>query len=346
MTAAVLTGHGDLEVLEVRDDVAVPNPAPGQVLVQVAAAGVNNTDIWSREGAYGSPGDPMAVAGWRGVPLVFPRIQGADIAGYVVEVGKGVDAGRVGQRVVVDPALYDRDDDHANPVELVGSEYDGGFAEFVAVDAAQVHAVDESPLRDEQLACLPIAFGTAMGMLERVALASDDRVLVTGASGGVGLALVELAAARAATVLALTSESKQQAVHEAGATATVLRSDPDLPAAIQRAAGGPLDVIADVVGGAVFSMAFPLLREGGRLVIAGAVAGAVVSFDLRVLYLHQRRLIGSSMHTPTHFRQLVDLARRGAVSPLIANAYPLTAIHQAQRDFANKRYAGKLVLRP
>lgn len=346
MTAAVLTGHGGPEVLEVHDDVAVSDPAPGQVLVQVTAAGVNNTDMWTREGAYGNAADPMAVTGWRGVPLVFPRIQGGDIAGYVVEVGQGVDAGRVGQRVVVDPALYDRDDDQANPVGLVGSERDGGFAEFVVVDAAQAHAVDESPLSDEQLACLPIAYGTAMGMLERVALASDERVLVTGASGGVGLALVELAAARGATVIALTSEGKQPAVHEAGATETVLRSDPDLAAAIQRAAGGPVDAIADVVGGEVFATAFPLLREGGRLVIAGAVAGAVVNFDLRALYLHQRRLIGSSMHTPAHFRQLVGLARRGAVSPHIADTYPLTAIHQAQSDFANKRYVGKLVLRP
>lgn len=346
MTAAVLTGHGGPEVLEVRDDVAVPEPAPGQVLVQVAAAGVNNTDIWTREGAYGNAVDPIAVAGWRGVPLTFPRIQGGDIAGCIVEIGQGVDAGRVGQRVVVDPALYDRGDDHANPVELVGSERDGGFADFVVVDAAQAHAVDDSPLSDEQLACLPIAYGTAMGMLERAALASDERVLVTGASGGVGLALVELAAARGATVIALTSEGKEQAVHEAGAAQVVLRSEPDVTAAIRQAAGGPVDAIADVVGGEVFSMTFALLREDGRLVIAGAVAGAVVTFDLRVLYLHQRRLIGSSMHTRAHFRHLVDLAQRGAVSPHIADRYPLTAIHQAQRDFANKRYVGKLVLRP
>jgi NADPH:quinone reductase-like Zn-dependent oxidoreductase len=111
-------------------------------------------------------------------------------------------------------------------------------------------------------------------------------------------------------------------------------------------AEGPLDAIADVAGGEVLTVTLPLLREGGRLVIAGAVAGPVVDLDLRVLYLHQRRLIGSSMHSPAPFDRLVELARAGAVSPQVAATYPLTHIHQAQRDFAAKSYVGKLVVVP
>lgn len=346
MTAAVLTGHGGPETLQVRNDVAVPEPGPAQVLVRVTAAAVNNTDIWTREGSYGTADDPAAVAGWRGVPLTFPRIQGGDIAGRVVGVGEGVEPQRVGQRVVVDPARYDGDTDDANPTEILGSERDGGFAQFVVVDDVQAYAVDDSPLTDEQLACLPIAFGTAMGMLERAEVTQGERLVVTGASGGVGLAVVELAAARNAHVVAVTSDGKQQAVRDAGAAEVVVRSAPSLADAIRRTAGGPVDAIADVVGGEVLATVFPLLRDGGRLVIAGAIAGPVVEFDLRVLYLHQRRLIGSSMHTPAHFRQLVVLARRGAISPHVANVYPLTSIHEAQRAFASKGYVGKLVLQP
>lgn len=346
MLAAVLTAHGGPETLGVRDDVPVPEPESGQVLIEVTAAAVNNTDIWTREGAYGVPGDPDAVAGWRGVPVTFPRIQGADITGRIVEVGEGVGSERVGERVLVDPAIYDRDSDDANPVELIGSEYDGGFAQFVVVDAQQAHDMSASPLTDEQLACLPTAYGTAMGMLERASVEEGETVLVTGASGGVGFALVQLAAAKGATVIALTSEGKEDDVRAAGAHFVVLRSRGDLADAITRAASGPLDTIADVVGGPIFSSILPLLREGGRLVIAGAIAGPVVDFDLRVLYLHQRRLIGSSMHTPEHFRKLVQLAGKGDLSPLVAATYPLERIHDAQRDFVEKGYVGKLVLRP
>jgi NADPH:quinone reductase-like Zn-dependent oxidoreductase len=346
MTAAVLTGHGDLDALQVRDDVAVPSPEAGQVLVRVGAAALNNTDLWSRQGAYGTAADPEAIAGWRGVPLEFPRIQGGDVAGRIVDVGTGVSTDRLGERVVLDPAAYDTEADDANPVGLLGSERDGGFAELVAVEAARAHDVDASPLTDPQLACLPIAYGTAMGMLERAAVADGERVLVTGASGGVGMALVQLAAARGSTVIAVTSAGNEAAVRAAGADKIVARGSGRLAEAVAGAADGPLDAIADVAGGGVLTATFPLLRQAGRVVIAGAVAGAVITFDLRTLYLHQRRLIGSSMHTPSQFASLVGLARNGAVSPRVAATYQLAQLHQAQRDFTAKGYVGKLVVAP
>ena len=346
MTAALLTAHGGPEVLQVRDDVPVPIPGPNQVLIEVTAAAVNNTDIWTREGAYGAAGNPGAIAGWQGVPLQFPRIQGTDIAGKIVDVGEGVDTGRVGQRVIVDPPIYDSEAEDAKLLAVYGSEYDGGFAQFVVVDAKHVHDVGESPLTDEQLACLPTAYGTAMGMLERASIKADEVILVTGASGGVGFALVQLAAARGARVIALTSEGNQDIALQAGAHQVVLRSSDDLADTITRVAGGPLDAIADVVGGSMFSTIIPLLRDAGRMVIAGAIAGPVVEFDLRVLYLHRRILIGSTMHTPAHFRWLLEFARRGSISPLVAQTYPLQKIHDAQRDFVEKRYPGKLVLLP
>lgn len=346
MTAAVLTGHGGPELLVVRDDVAVPHPSQGEVLVQVAAAAVNNTDIWTRQGAYGSADDPDAVVGWQGVPLDFPRIQGGDVAGVIVAVGTGVDAALTGRRVLIDPTTYADDGDEPTLTAVLGSEHDGGFAEYVVVAADRAHDVTDAPLSDAQLACLPIAYGTATGMLERAELCAGETVLVTGASGGVGVALVQLARARGARVIALTSEATAAAVTAAGASHTVARDAPDVADRVRAAAGGSVDVVADVVGGWVFRELFPLLATGGRWVTCGAVAGAVVDLDLRTLYLHRRRLIGSTMHTPAQFRQLVDDARHGRLDPQVARSYPLTRIHAAQADFATGREVGKLVLLP
>ncbi|WP_241979283.1 zinc-binding dehydrogenase [Cryobacterium sinapicolor] len=221
------------------------------------------------------------------------------MTGVVVEVGPGVTEELLGRRVLVDPALYGCDDENASPVGYLGSEADGGFAEYVAVDASHAHDVQDSPLSDEQLACLPVAFGTAIGMLERAHVQGGETVLVTGASGGVGLALVQLAAARGARVLAITSGSKGDAVLVNGAAQIFSRDSPDLLTEIAAAAPSGLDVVADIAGGPGLSAMMPLLRDDGRWVIAGAVAGPVIEFDLRRLYLHNVQLIGSSTSTST-----------------------------------------------
>jgi len=343
MTAVVLTKHGGPEGLQVRYDWPRPAPGPGEVLVRVAAAAVNNTDIWTRQGAYGLPGDPDARAGWRGL-MSFPRVQGGDIAGVVHAVGEGVDPHRVEQRVLIDPALYRDESVGAPPVGLLGSEADGGFAQFVTVAAAQAHDVTDSPLSDEQLAALPVAYGTAMGMLERAHLRRGEMVVVTGASGGVGVALVQLATARGARVIAITSGAKADQVRSAGAQHALDRSADDLTARVDQLAPSGVDAVADVAGGSMLSELMSRVRDDGRWVIAGAVGGAVVEFDLRRLYLHNISLIGSSMHTREHFARLVEAAVAGTIHPLIAARYPLTEIAAAQDNFARGRHVGKIVL--
>ncbi|WP_434099830.1 zinc-binding dehydrogenase [Streptomyces viridosporus] len=347
MSAAVLYRHGGMEALGLRTDWPLPAPGPGQVLVRVAAAAMNNTDVWTREGAYGLPGRPEAKAGWRG-PLEFPLIQGGDIAGTVSEVGAGVPAKWVGCRVLVDPAFYADGREDAPPVGLLGSERDGGFADYVVVDADRLHDMSASPLSDQELAALPVAYGTAMGMLERAEIRSGETVLVTGASGGVGLALVQLATARGARVVALTRGSKAAALEEAGASATLPRdADPaDLERRLAAVAPGGLDAVADVAGGPWLERLLPALRENGRWVVAGAVAGPVVTFDLRRLYLRNLRLIGSSMHTRTHFAALAGLARTGGVRPRIAASFSLSDIHAAQKAFRDGTHVGKITIIP
>lgn len=344
MTGAVLTAFGDLDVLEVRDDLPIPRPEAGYALVKVTAAAVNNTDIWTRQGAYGLPGQPEARAGWRG-PIDFPRIQGGDIAGEIVEVNDYDTALRIGQRVLVDPTIYQGQGPHSPPVGLLGSEEDGGFAQYVCVRADQCHDMTDSPLSDDELACLPVAYGTAMGMLERVDLTADEMVLVTGASGGVGLALVQLAASRGAEVIALTSRNKASRVRKASAHHILVRDDGDVSAQLQ-AITPQLDVVADIAGGPLLEQLLPRLVDNGRWVIAGAVAGMTTTLDLRRLYLHNRRLIGSSMYTRTHFSLLAELAREGKIHPRIAGSYQLSEIHKAQRQFMKHEHVGKITISP
>ena len=342
MRAAVLTRFGGPTAVELRT-VADPEPGPGQVRVRVGAAATNNTDLWTREGAYGLPGRPDALAGWLG-PVDFPRIQGGDVAGTVDVVGPGGDEGLLGRRVLVDPATYaDSEGDHEPIlVGVLGSEADGGFAEYVVVAADSVHDVTGSPLTDAELACLPIAYGTAMGMLERGAIGPGETVLVTGASGGVGLAAVQLAAARGCRVIAQTSAGKEDLVRESGADEVVDREATGLAELVPEG----LDAVIDVVAGPQLDRLLPTLRAGGSWVIAGAVAGATVSLDLRRLYLHNLRLVGSTMHEPAHFATLAGHARRGSVHPRVAASFALEEIHAAHEMLAGRAHVGKIVVLP
>lgn len=341
----MLSRFGGPDALEIRDDCPVPEAGADELLLRVSAAAVNNTDIWTRQGAYGLPGQPEALAGWRD-PISFPRIQGGDIAGVVVASGPGAPAELVGRRVLVDPAIYRDQNRDAPPVGLLGSEADGGFAQYVTVPSASAHDMTDSPLSDEQLACLPVAYGTAMGMLERVGLDAGETILVTGASGGVGLALVQLAAARSAAVVALCSAAKAEQVRAAGATSVVSRDHGDVTQQLAALLPAGVDVVADVAGGPLINTVMPHVVDDGRWVIAGAVAGPVVTFDLRRLYLHNLTLIGSSMHTREHFTQLVDLARAGTISPVIAGRHQLTDLHLAQQQFLKGHHVGKIVITP
>jgi NADPH:quinone reductase-like Zn-dependent oxidoreductase len=344
MRAAVIAQHGGPDVIELRD-VAVPRPGPTDVLVRVSAAGCNNTDLWTREGSYGESDSSGEKAGWLG-PLDFPRIQGGDVSGIVVAHGDAVETDVVGARVLVDPAAYEDSSPDARPVDVLGSERDGGFAEYVVVPAERAHDVGQSPLTDVELAALPIAYGTALGMLERGSVSDGHTVLVTGASGGVGLAVVQLARARGARVVAVCSGDKAEGVRSAGAAAVVDRRRGQVVTDAAEAAPAGYDAVIDVVAGPLVGQGLGLLRAGGRWVVAGALDGWSVELDVRRLYLANLALVGSTMHTPRIFALLVDLARRGLVRPLIAATFTLEDVAEAQLQLARREHVGKLVVRP
>lgn len=337
MVAAVTFGHGGPDQLRVELDWPVPEVRAGQALVRVTAAALNNTDIWSREGSYGTAADPNAVVGWKGVPLDFPRIQGIDIAGEVCAIGDGVDADWLGKLVIVDPAITYSGD---FAVDIIGSEDDGGYAQYHRCSAEQLHEVTGTPLTDAQLSCLPTAYGTAMGMINKAPCAPGERVLVTGSSGGVGGAAIQLLLSRGCEVIARTSPAKRELIEATGVAEVSVRGVDDL------ADLAPVTTVLDVVGGDEFGDLVDLLEDGGQLVTAGAIAGPVVPFDVRRLYLRQRRLFGSTMHSRADFAELARIAVAGGVQPVVAETFPLTRVGDAQARFLAKDFVGKLVLTP
>ncbi|MGB3634168.1 MAG: alcohol dehydrogenase family protein [Rubrobacteraceae bacterium] len=347
MKAVRLTGHGGPEKLEYREDVPTPEPVEGEVLIEVGAAGVNNTDIWTREGAYGSEDDPESSGGWRrGESMGFPRIQGLDIAGHIAGVGNGVPESRIGERVLVDFGIYSGGEEGLVNADIIGSERDGGFAEYVTVPTENAHEISTT-LTDEELATFPTAYLTAEHMLNRARVTEDESIFITGASGGVGSALVQLARVRGARVVALVGPGKEALARDLGAEAVVTRGAGNLTeAALDAVGGGQFDVVMDVVGGGIFAELLGVLKPLGRYVTAGAIAGPMVSLDLRTLYLKHLELIGSTGGTHEEFSDLVGYIETGKIKPLLAGTYPLSEIKQAQEDFKEKNFFGKLVLVP
>ena len=348
MAAVLLTGHGGMEKLVYRTDVPVPRPAPGEVLIRVTACGMNNTDVWVRQGAYGTEADPAAVSTWRrqGNTLAFPRIQGADSVGMIVSVGEDVDPRRIGQRVMVDFSIYNRDDDSLADIDYMGHGRDGGYAEYQALPAENAHVVD-TDLTDVELATFCCAYLTGEHMLERARLSAGERILVTGASGGVGSGIVQLARARGAIPYAVVGAGKEDQVLALGAEAVITRGSGDLVAAVHRATDGkPIDVVADLVGGPMFNDLLSILRPEGRYTTAGAIAGPVVQLDLRTMYLKQLQLHGSSQGTRSDFRRLVNYIEQRRIRPIVGGVYQLSDFHRAQTDFMSKNFVGKLVVVP
>jgi len=358
MKAVKLVGHGGIDQLVWDDAFPLRSPGSDEVVVKVGAAGVNNTDINTRIGWYSKKVDGDTESGgaagfgdtdlnddasWSGVPLQFPRIQGADVAGTIVAVGTNVDPARVGQRVLIASIQTANSRGSNNPVACwtFGSECDGGFAQYAIAHQDETYAVS-CDWSDAELASIPCAYSTAENMLHRADLQAGERILITGASGGVGSAAIQLAKRRGAYVIAQASSSKATQVLDAGADEVVDREQ-NLS---QHLRANSVDMVADLVAGPSWPQLLDVLRPGGRYSTAGAIAGPMVELDVRTLYLKDLTFFGSTYQPPEVFQNLVGYIERGDIKPLVSQTYPLDQIHQAQEDFLAKKFVGKLVLIP
>lgn len=354
MNAMILTGHGDMDQYAWRTDWPVPSAGPGEVLVQVKACGMNNTDVNTRAGWYSKAvtgatdgsaeeapdGDDPS---WGGKPLAFPRIQGADICGEVVAVGNGVDAARIGERIITDcwlrdpAALLDK-----TKTGYVGSECDGGFAQYCVLPSRNALAVNSS-LSDAELATFSCSYSTAEGMLSRAKVTEADTVLVPGASGGVGGALVQLAKRRGARVIAMASEAKHDAVARLGPDRILPRAPENLRTTL---GDEKITVAGDVVGGPYWPTLIDVLERGGRYTCSGAIAGPMVDLDLRTLYLRDLTFTGSTVIDLEVMPNLIRYIEAGDIQPALAATFPLRDLVAAQTAFIAKEHTGNIVVLP
>lgn len=351
--AVVTTGVGGYDRLVV-SGVPVREPAEGEVLLQVLAAGMNNTEINTRLGWYspsvttgtddasqGVGGNPSSRAdgGWNGA-TPFPLIQGADCCGRVVAVGPGGDALALGSRVLVRACMRPQGFSSMESVWL-GSDLDGAFAQFVTVPAHEIFAV-ECDWSDAELATVPCAYGTAENMVHRAGIVEGSRILVTGASGGVGSAVVQLAKRRGAHVIGIASAAKHDQVRALGAD-EVFKRDVDPVAAL---GAESVDVVIDNVAGPGFAVMLGLLRRGGTYVSSGAIGGPLVDLDMRTFYLKDLTLIGCTAWDEPVFPNVVSYIERGEIRPLLAKTFPLDQIASAQQEFLEKGHVGNFALVP
>lgn len=339
MLGVWLTGHGGFEQLEVRNDIPIPQPGPSDVLIQVSAAGVNNTDINTRTAWYSKQAGASEDASWGETPLQFPRIQGIDVCGRIVAVGNQVSPARIGDRVLVEPCLWEIQGKQLEQPWFLGSECDGGFAEYTVVASRHAHTI-ESKYSDADLASFPCSYSTAENLLTRAKVSKGDQVLVTGASGGVGSAAVQLAKARGADVIAVTSPSKAQAMLDLGAKKAIARGEHLVKALGKNA----IDVVVDLVAGDQWPEFLEVLRPRGRYAVAGAVGGPLVELDVRTLYLKDLSFFGCTVLEPEVFPNLIKRIENEDIQPLVAQVFPLRQIVEAQKCFLGKQYIGKIVL--
>jgi NADPH:quinone reductase-like Zn-dependent oxidoreductase len=355
MKAVVTTGNGGYEKLDYRD---VPIPVLGskEVLLQVLAAGVNNTEINTRLGWYSSKvttsteelttgerekkeAEVQGDGGWNEA-TPFPFIQGTDCCGRVVAVAPGVDECLIGLRVLVRACIRSKSWDSLENIWMA-SDFDGAFAQFAKVPMAEVFPVD-CDWSDAELGTIPCAYGTAENMVHRAMVVSGEHVLVAGASGGVGSAVVQLAKRRGAVVTAIAGMAKLEKVRAIGADQLIAR-DADIVACLGEKS---VDVVVDNVAGPGFGGMLKVLKRGGRFVSSGAIAGPVVALDMRDLYLKDLTLIGCTAWDEPVFPNLVSYIEKGEIQPLLAKTFPLKQIVEAQREFTEKKHVGKFVLIP
>lgn len=349
MRAAIFDEHGGPEVLEVRD-VDTPEPGPGEVRLRVEASGMNHLDLWVR----------------RGLPIetTMPHIGGSDVCGVIDALGPGIDATKPdggewteGDRVVINPSLWcgecewcrNGEESLCADYRILGEHTQGGFAEYVTVPARNLFAIPDH-LDAATAAAAPLVFLTAWrGLVTRGRLGDGDTVLITGASGGVGTAAVQIARHLGARVFAVTSSPWVDRVKDLGADVVYDRTDPDVDygKAVWAATGKRgVDVVFDSVGQATFQPNLRALAKAGRLVVYGATTGPKGEADIRLIFWRQLEVLGTTMSNQDEFRAVMEKVVTGALEPVVDRVFDLDSAADAHRRLEDGDAFGSIVIRP
>jgi zinc-binding alcohol dehydrogenase/oxidoreductase len=308
------------------EDVADPEPAPGEVLVSLRAAGLNHLDIWVRKGLPSVP---------------KPRILGADGAGLVAGLGEGVDTFVVGDRVVINPGIP-----HGGRITVIGEHTDGTCCELKAIPASQLYPLDDG-LSFVEGAAFPLTFETAYRMLvTKASVQAGEWVLIWGIGGGVALATFEICRALGArTIVTSSSEEKLERAHALGADAAVNHADGDVVQAVKDATDGRgADVVVETVGEATWERSLAAAAQEGRVLVCGATSGHSPPARLYRLWWKQLVVYGSTMGMPSDFEGAYDLVRTGRARVHVDSTFPLADAAAAHERLESGAQFGKVVL--
>jgi 2-desacetyl-2-hydroxyethyl bacteriochlorophyllide A dehydrogenase len=334
MRALVLRRHGSLDDLDVVSDYPTPKASEGHVVIRVRAASFNYHDVFT-------------MRGMPGIKVPLPVVIGLDMAGEMAEVGPGVAGWKLGDRVLVNPVNKKKG--------LMGEMLDGGMAEYCLVAAEQLVAMPDA-VTFEDAAALPVAYGTAHRMLiTHATVKAGQRVLVLGASGGVGTGCVILAKLLGAEVIACASSAeKLNRLKALGADHGVNYQDTDWSKwAVEkygkpqrRSYDGGVDAVINFTGGDTWVPSLRCLKRGGKLLVCGATAGYDPKEDLRYVWSFELQIIGSNSFYDEDLAALMDLIAAGKIKPVIDKVLPLEQAREGLRLIADREVIGKVVVTP
>jgi len=341
MRAAVFYEHGAVDVIQVVDNLPMPEPKAGQVRVQMKAAALNRLDLWVR-------------VGWKGLALELPHVIGSDGAGIVEAVGEGVTHVTAGDRVAINPTLIDQDclnlrgaESECLDIQIVGEHAQGVAAEYVVLPARNLHKMPDH-ITFEQAAAAGLVFVTAWNsMIVRGGLKAGESVLVVGAGGGVNSASIQIAKLCGCKVYVVGSNADKCAqAEQLGADVTIDRSKEEswskALAKLTNRAG--VDVVIDNVGQATLMDSMKSVKRGGRILVVGNTSGYNAQIDTRYLFAKNISIIGSSMGTTADYVKVMNLVFSGQLKPIVGRVFPLSEAREAERTLESGDVFGKVVL--
>ena len=336
MRAAVIHEHGGAGSIRYIPDYPDPTPAADEVLVRVRATTLNYHDIFTRRGMPG-------------IKVPMPCIMGIDFAGEIVAVGSQVKDWKAGQRIMVDPV------DRKNNAGLLGEMRPGGLAELCAVPEHHLIALPDE-VSFEAAACMPVAYGTALRMMYTIGrVRQGERVLILGASGGVGTCCVQLAKLAGAEVIACASSDEKLAkLATLGADHLMDYTKQDIAKWVYEKFGKPhrrrfdggVDVVVNFTGGDTWVKSMRALHRQGRLLTCGATAGYDPVEDLRFIWTFELQILGSNGWMREDLGTLLDLVKQGRLKPVVDRAFPLEEANEAFALLEERKVFGKVVVNP
>jgi NADPH:quinone reductase-like Zn-dependent oxidoreductase len=341
MKAAVITGHGGLEVVGVAHDLPIPEPGRGEVRLRMKAAALNRLDLFVR-------------VGWPGLKLDLPHVMCADGAGVVDKVGEDVTQFAPGDRVCIDPTIVPPDSpalmtglENQSRIAILGEHRPGVAAEYVVLPARNLLKMPDNVTFEEAAAAGLVYLTAWHSMMTRGGLHAGETVLIVGAGGGVNTASIQIARLAGCKVTVVgSSAEKCEKARELGADVTINRQEtPEWAKALYAMTNKQgFDVVVDNVGAATFNDSIRSTRIGGRLLVVGATSGPFVEIDLRQVFFRHLSIIGSTMAPHQDFVRVMNLIFEGKLKPIIGAVFPMEEAARAQEMLAEFDVFGKVVL--